>query len=176
MRFERLTTTDSPFFNEGMKLYSVSFPLHEQRESEPQRRIMSHPDYHFNLIFDGTEFVGLMLCWETEHFIYVEHFCISPGLRNRNYGSRSLSLLSQQGKPVILEIDPPVDEISNRRKGFYERAGFHANHCHHVHPPYRDGNHGHELTVMSYPGRLSQKEYDRFNKYLSETVMNKNKI
>ena len=25
---------------------------------------------------------------------------------------------------MILEIDPPVDDISIRRRGFYERSGF----------------------------------------------------
>ena len=30
MRFKRLTSTDDPFFKEGMSLYNASFPLHEQ--------------------------------------------------------------------------------------------------------------------------------------------------
>lgn len=174
MRFDRLTSADNPLFNEGMELYAVSFPLHEQRESGSQRRIIYHPDYHFNLIFDDDKFVGLMLCWETEDFIYVEHFCIFPELRNNNYGHLSLELLCRQGKTVILEIDPPVDEISNRRRRFYKRAGFVANPFAHVHPPYHVGNVGHELVVMSYPDKLSESEYSRFNKYLSEMVMNKN--
>lgn len=174
MRFERLMSTDSSLYDKGIELYSLSFPLHEQRESESQRQIMSHPDYHFNLIFNEDMFVGLMLCWETEDFIYVEHFCIFPELRNNNYGHLSLELLCRQGKTVILEIDPPVDEISNRRRRFYKRAGFVANPFAHVHPPYHIGNIGHELVVMSYPDKLSESEYSRFNKYLSEMVMNKN--
>lgn len=171
MRFDRLTSVDNPLFNEGMELYAVSFPLHEQRESGSQRSIMSHPDYHFNLIFDDDKFVGLMLCWETDDFIYVEHFCIFPELRNNHYGQRTLELLCHKGKTVILEIDPPVDDISERRKGFYERAGFVANPYAHIHPPYHAGNHGHKLIVMSHPQKLSEKGYLLFNKYLSETVM-----
>ena len=157
-----------------MALYATSFPLHEQRERESQLSIMSHPDYHFNLILDGEKFVGLMLCWETIDFIYVEHFCIFPELRNNNYGRRSLELLSRKGKPLILEIDPPIDDISIRRKGFYERAGFVPNPFKHIHPPYHTGNSGHELMIMSYPCRLSESDYDRFNRYLSETVMYQN--
>ncbi|MDE6804965.1 MAG: GNAT family N-acetyltransferase [Muribaculaceae bacterium] len=162
---------DSPFFDKGMNLYAASFPVHEQRESESQRRIMSHPDYHFNLIFDDDKFVGLMLCWEIVDFIYVEHFCIFPELRNNNYGRCSLELLCRKGKTVILEIDPPIDGISERRKGFYERAGFVENNYNHTHPPYHTRNTGHELVVMSYPEKLSEAEYSSFNKYLSETVM-----
>lgn len=37
---------------------------------------------------------------------------------------KALEFLSCRGKNVLLEIDPPVDETANRRKGFYERCGF----------------------------------------------------
>ena len=63
-----------------------------------------------------------MLYWETPDFRYIEHFCILPALRGQRYGSRALSMLPND-RPVILEIDPPVDEIAIRRKAFYERCG-----------------------------------------------------
>lgn len=103
-----------------------------------------------------------------EHF-YIEHFCILPELRNRHYGQRALELL--QPMPLILEIDPPVDAVSVRRKGFYERCGFVENPYAHVHPPYHKGNHGHDLVVLSRPAVLTQAEYDRFRKYLDTVVM-----
>lgn len=59
-----------------------------------------------------------MLCWEAEDFIYVEHFCVLPELRGRGCGARALGLLAREGKTVILEIDPPIDEISRRSKIF----------------------------------------------------------
>ena len=37
---------------------------------------------------------------------------------------KALEFLSRRGKNVLLEIDPPVDETANRRKGFYERCSF----------------------------------------------------
>ena len=86
-------------------------------------------------------------------------------------GSRALELLGQRGKPVILEIDPPIDDISLRRKGFYERAGYQENPFTHVHPPYREGFAGHPLVVMSYPRQLEREEYDRFYQYLCSVVM-----
>lgn len=171
MRFERLTSTGSPLFVRGMELYGISFPEHEQRDPDSQGQIMSHPDYRFNLIFDGNLFIGLMLCWETESFIYVEHFCIFPDLRNNSYGARALDLLSEQGKTVILEIDAPIDDISMRRKGFYVRSGFVANPYFHAHPPYRKGYSPHNLVVMSNPVELSRNEYERFNNYIAETVL-----
>ena len=70
-----------------------------------------------------------------------------------------------------LEIDPPIDDISLRRKGFYERAGYRENPFTHVHPPYREGFAGHPLVVMSYPRQLEREEYDRFYQYLCSVVM-----
>lgn len=92
-------------------------------------------------------------------------------MRNRRYGQRALSLLAQQGKTVILEIDPPVDSISILRKGSYSRCGFAENPFPHVHPPYHRENHGHAFVIMSLTGPLSQGTYDAFLLYLDSRVM-----
>lgn len=171
MRLERLTTADHEMYDQAMELYRRSFPFHEQREAASQAEIMGNGAYQFNLIYDGETFVGLILCWETSRFCYVEHFCILPSLRNRKYGQRALELLRRRGKIVILEIDPPVDEISIRRKGFYERAGYRENHFSHVHPAYHAGCSGHPLMVMSCPEPLSEEQYQEFDRYLKAVVM-----
>lgn len=82
---------------------------------------MSHPEYHFDVIWEGETFVGILLHWEEEGFSYVEHFATDPALRGQGLGARALELLNSRGKSVVLEIDPPVDELSIRRKGFYQR-------------------------------------------------------
>lgn len=172
MRLERVTNTEHPSYQRALEGYRISFPLHEQREAVSQKKILSDPDYHFNLIYAGNTFVGLLLCWETEHFIYIEHLCILPEARNQHYGKKTLELLKKQGgKTIILEIDPPVDQISIRRKGFYERCGFLENPYPHVHPPYHQDCQGHALVIMSFPDKLTPAEYDRFAHYLKYRVM-----
>ena len=171
MKFMRLTSYEDPVFERAMALYRASFPAHEHRLIDSQKSILTHPEYHFDLVYDGEDFVGLMLYWETGNFLYVEHFCIEPALRGKNYGSAALALLAEKGKPIILEIDPLVDEQSIRRKAFYERAGFCANPYAHVHPPYQAGVSGHSLIIMSHPAAIGEAEYDGFNKYLLNTVM-----
>ncbi len=74
-------------------------------------------------------------------------------------------------KILILEIDPPVDDISKRRKGFYERCGFTENSFRHIHPPYHRGNDGHDLIIMSCPKQISQNEYNAFYQYLQNRIM-----
>ena len=171
MTFERITTPDHPAFERAFALYQVSFPLHEQRTRDKQERVLSHPQYHYNVIWEGEEFVGILLCWEGEGFTYVEHFATCPELRGRGLGARALELLGQKGKPLVLEIDPPVDGISLRRKGFYERVGFCENSFRHVHPPYRKQFHGHPLVVMTYPERWDERLYEKFWLCLRDTVM-----
>lgn len=108
----------------------------------------------------------MILCWETEEFIYIEHFCILPEMRGKKYGQKALELLGGERKTVILEIAPPIDDVSVRRKRFYERSGYQANRFAHVHPPYKKGFKGHDLVVMSSPDQLSEAEYRAFNSYL----------
>ncbi|MER0285607.1 N-acetyltransferase [Clostridioides difficile] len=172
MKFERLRTSKDRLYYKAMELYKTSFPFHEQRKSSLQSEIMENEEYQFNLIYDKDKFVGIILCWETESFIYVEHFCIFPEMRNNMYGQRTLEFLNKRGKTVILEIDPPIDDISIKRKAFYERVKYKANDYEHIHPPYQDKFSGHNLVVMSYPEILSKMEYDKFNQYLGNHVMN----
>lgn len=172
MNFERITTLLHPMYKQALELYQISFPLHEQREAFSQSAILHDDAYHFNLIYDASIFVGIILYWESLNYIYIEHFCVCPEMRNKQYGQRVLSFLKKQNKTIILEIDPPIDAISIRRKGFYERCGFVANTYKHIHPPYHKGNRGHELVIMSSPMPISQSEYEAFNTYLQDKIMN----
>ena len=171
MEWRRLTQPEEPAFGRAMALYEASFPRHEQRLPDEQRAVLSHPEYHFTQLFDGAEFVGLLLYWEAEDFRYVEHFAIAPQLRGQSWGSRALREFLAEGDPVVLEIDPPEDPVSRRRKGFYEGLGLVSNPWPHIHPPFRLEFSGHALEVMTFPGGWDEGQYRRFARYLDETVM-----
>ena len=171
LRIECLRAVGDPTFAPAMALYAASFPEHEQRLEPSQHRIMTHEQYHFGLLCDEQGFAGLALYWDAGMYLYVEHLCIAPERRGQGLGTAALDLLAETGKPIILEIDPPVDAISRRRQAFYEHAGFAANPWTHVHPPYRPENPGHALVVMSRPHPLTDGEYAAFAAYLSDVVM-----
>lgn len=118
---------------------------------------------------EKVEFVGEILHWDIGSAFYIEHFYVLPTMRNKHYGQKILN--TYQSTPLILEIDPPVDEIAIRRKRFYERCGFVENPYVHVHPPYHHRNTGHELVIMSSPEMLKSDEYEHFHHYLKNTVM-----
>lgn len=171
LHFERLTDTMHPLYEKAIELYRISFPYHEQRETPSRKRILNDEAYHFNMIFDEKTFVGMILYWETEDFLYVEHFCILPEMRGKKYGQTTLSILAEVGKPIILEIDPPKSEISRRRKAFYERCGFVENPYPHMQLPYHRGCEGTPLVIMTYPTVIDPQAYDAFHTYLQDHVM-----
>ncbi len=171
MIFKRITDEEHTMYTRALQLYRISFPHHEQREAYSQKKILKDEEYNFSLIYDENIFIGLVLYWETENFIYIEHFCILPEMRNKQYGQKALADLAKQNKTLILEIDPPVDDISVRRKGFYERCGFKENYFSHIHPPYHKDCEGHKLVVMSCPEKITQDIFDDFSMYLKDRVM-----
>lgn len=171
MEFFRITDTANEYFAKAIQLYGQSFPFNEQREALSQKEIMSNDEYHFDVILQDEKFVGQAMYWETQDFVYLEHFCILQEERNKGIGQNVLKMLKEKNKIVILEIDPPCDEISVRRKIFYERNGFVTNDFNHIHPPYHNTCKGHSLVVMTYPAKITPKTYKNFNDYLVNTVM-----
>ncbi len=169
MEIHRMTQSNEPLYQKAIDLYRISFPAHEQREKLSQLRILQQDAYHFDVICYNGEFVGEILYWDIGGAFYIEHFCVLPSLRKKHYGQKILR--AYQATPLILEIDLPMDEISIRRKGFYERCGFVANPYSHIHPAYHRGNAGHKLVVMSSPEMLGSDEYEHFNHYLQGIVM-----
>ena len=118
----------------------------------------------------GETRVGLLMWWAGPGFRYVEHFH-RPAAVGQSWGSRALREFLAEGDPVVLEIDPPEDPVSRRRKGFYEGLGLVSNPWPHIHPPYRLEFSGHALEVMTFPGGWDEGQYRRFARYLDETVM-----
>ena len=171
MEHIRIIAPGDPGFDWLYDLYMQSFPVHEQRLRERQEGVLGHPEYHCDLLCQGETRVGLLMWWAGPGFRYVEHFCVRPELRGRRYGAKALEELGRDGKTVVLEIEPPVDEIARRRQGFYQRCGFAVNPYPHVHPPYRPEYPGHELVVLSSPRALTPAEYGAFACYLSAVVM-----
>lgn len=157
--------------DEVWRLYEASFPLHERRRREDQTEAMREANYRCLSAWDGSVFAGLALCWAWPCGIYVEHLAVAPELRGRRYGARILAALKEEGRPLILEIDPPVDEISERRERFYLREGFWPNGFKHVHPSYRLSCAPHPLKILSWPQTLSEETYADFLKRLRFEAM-----
>ena len=96
----RLTDPADPRFGEAFALYEISFPVYERRTRAAQAARLSHPEYHFDLLVEGEQFLGILLFWEAEGFRYVEHFATCPQLRGQGVGARALAQLNSEGIPT----------------------------------------------------------------------------
>ncbi len=157
-----ITTADAQYaFVED--LLHVSFPACERRDDREQRAHTDHTEaFTAYLATEGDDAVGLLTCWEFklpeggemvpfERFTYVEHLAVMPSRRNSGYGAKILDLLkAKTAHPIILEVEPPQEEMSRRRIGFYKRSGFKLCLKDYLQPPYRPGDAPFPLLLMFY--------------------------
>ena len=155
----------------AMEIYRRSFPYKEQRSEEDHIRALADPAFRAEGIWRGDEFIGILFHWGADGYRYVEHLAVSPALRGQNMGSAALSAFCRKVGRVILEIDPPADDISIRRLHFYERLGFVANPYRYIHPSFRKPFTPHRLVLMSYPGAITYEEARSFADFVRETVL-----
>lgn len=172
MKTLRITSKDDPIYTDFTCLYEQAFPLHEKRTSKHQITALRHARYHLLCFLEQNTLVGFVGYWSFPQYIYIEHYAINQTLRGQGYGSRLLNALSEDtDKTVILEIDPIVDVISEKRLKFYKSLGFVENDYSHNHPPYQDGLNAHKLIVLSSEKAISSEQYLQFKHDLDDIVM-----
>ncbi len=145
-------------------LYQSAFPEEERRDHSYQLDALKCKEYHFAAILNADEVVGLMAWWSFDSLVYIEHFAIMENYRSHGYGKEYLGdFVSHSEKPILLEVEPPTEEIRRRRIGFYERLGFHLNAHAYAQPPYR-GEDFVPLMLMTSHYPISEEDVERFKR------------
>lgn len=175
LKAKRITATSDELFQKVMDLYELSFPAVEKRDRADNEKLLSDERFWLLALLDDEIFVGMAGIWDAEGMLYVEHLCTSPELRGKGYGAAALELFKATGKTVVLEIEPPEDELTKRRQNFYLRNGFGFNPYVHHHPPYRAGDERHLLNVMSFPPPTGISTVFSLERFIEEIVANKDK-
>lgn len=162
LSWRRIEKRDADF-DTCLEIYNYSFPYEERRDDANLVLSLDDRRFHF-LCFsnDAGRIIGFLTFWDMGDFLYGEHFATDRSIRNSGFGSKALDVLKSFGKPVILEIEMPQDEITVRRKGFYERNGFLLNGHRHFQPLYHEDCQLLEMRVMSWPREFTGEEYERF--------------
>lgn len=164
--YRRFLSTADADWAAAYRLYEASFPPCERRSERDYAVALGDGRLHAETVWDDGRFVGLVFWWlADEGYAYLEHLAVDPALRGNNYGARILHDLCRRVRRVVLEIDPPQDEISRRRRGFYERNGFVYNEYDYIHPSYLLPPQPHRLMVMSYPAAITAAEFDSFRAF-----------
>ena len=151
-----------------------AFPIEELREKERQRALLDKPQYClYGIKNERGELQGALAIWDLEEFVYIEHFAIKPFYRNGGFGGKTLQkIVTRTGKPIVLEVEVPTDDMTKRRVGFYERQGFFLNNYPYLQPPMRAGQGMLPLRLMTMPGKISEDIYKRYKRLIHKIVYN----
>ncbi len=135
-----------------------NFCLDEIRDLPQAESVYANEKYHLYHLYEGDEKVGFIAIWEFEDFAFIEHFVTYANHRNKGFGAKALEVAKQRYNQLILEVEPPEEEMAARRFAFYQRQGFVPNDYLYMQPSYRENGNEVRLILMSYPCRLSDIE------------------
>ena len=150
-------------FKKAWKIYEDAFPIEERRLLNQQINVMKESNYHFDIMIDKNELIGILLWWDFETLRHIEYFATSTKHRNKGFGKQILeNFMNDNDKPILLEVELPYSTINKRRIKFYERIGYKLNQHYYEVPPFIEGNNPLQLLLMSYPTFLTEKDVEQF--------------
>ncbi len=144
--------TDDERYTFVESLLASAFPEAERRDTSAQRYMTdNNPIFYCFLIKTETEQLGFITAWDFDRFCYIEHFAIDERFRNSGYGRDAIrTLMRIVGRPFVLEVELPENEISRHRISFYQRQGFNLwDTCDYIQPPYREGGETLPMHIMA---------------------------
>lgn len=139
IHFHTLRSTDDLHWSSFVDTYTSSFPLDEQRPTGSIAQLLTSEERFTAMVLldKNNSFVGILTTWTFDTFIYIEHFALHLALRSQGYGSIALQTFIQHNTlPIILEVEPPTDTLTQRRVSFYERCGLRLYDYPYIQPPY----------------------------------------
>lgn len=168
-----ITIDDTELLYGVWDIYENSFPATEMRSLTNLREVMQNEHCRVTVYHDMENVVGFIIFWEYPDFIYLEFFATNVAMRNGGHGAYILQdfIAEHDRKPLILEIDDMCDDISKRRCGFYMRQGFVLNDFSHRPTAYNDKSNSLDMHIMTYANKISEPEYQSFNKILTDEIM-----
>lgn len=162
---------DDPLYAAFQELYESSFPDYQRRGAADQALAFDQPAYRLDAWLTDGEFAALMSWWNFPDARYVEHLAVSPAKRSSGIGRQMLQVwLPLAETPVVLEIDPVVDELTRRRRAFYQRVGFVENNIKHSVPSLVEREVMTPGELLSWPRPFSQAEYNRLQAHLEASA------
>lgn len=172
IEIKQITTQDKADYAFVEELMHTAFPKEERRDTDQQREYSdNHPLFHCNIVSENGTRIGMISYWTLENFYYIEHFAIAPTLRNGGYGGRVLrAIQAQLGGPIVLEVEMPDNEMSIRRIHFYERQGLTLHQKPYMQPPYRLGDSGLPLLLMTYGDINMENDFEKVKRAIHKEV------
>ena len=151
MKLQKLDIADfNSFYSEIQK----SFIEDERRDYKDARKLFCDGKYEILSLIYKQKRVGFISLWQLSDFTFAEHFVIHEEYRNLGLGAKALAELQRIYKKIVLEAEPPTEDVAKRRLGFYKRNGFVENEGDYFQPAYRKEGNEVRLVIMSYPDKV----------------------
>ncbi len=159
-------------FDKVFNLMQKSFPENEYRIYEKQLSLLDLKEYKICTKYsENGELSAFIAIWDFQKFIFIEHLAVNPACRGEGLGTKIMKeTMEKYKKPVILEIEPPINEVAIKRCNFYKRLGFHLCDYEYYQQPLRENQSKLKLNLMSYPEPLNKNEFDYVRNYLLEHI------
>lgn len=173
IKIQPIRTSDVQHYKFMEELLISAFPPEEYRKLEDLREYTDCKDsFSNNIIFEEDTPVGFITYWEFKDFYYVEHFAINPALRNGGYGKKTLEYLCSHlaDRPIVLEVEEPIEEMAKRRIAFYQRQGFILWEPKYQQPPYKPGDPFLPMHLMVYGPLDCNKNFEKVKSTIYKEV------
>lgn len=153
---------DDPAWPRVESLYESAFPPEERRPAESMCRLVESDELFVAAVERDGAFCGFITWWDLGDVLFGEHFAMLPECRGGGIGGEVIRRFAAGAhKPVLLEVEVPHDDISERRVGFYRRNGFELCEREYLQPPYFAGGEPVPMHLMSYGMTLDDGAFDR---------------
>lgn len=158
------------YFQQAWDIYEESFPKDEKRTLSEQLKLLEKDTYTMLGHIENDTLLSILFYWQIDTYTYLEHFAINSTLRGKNYGSKILKQFILENKNIILEIEPIIDEITQKRLSFYEKFNFVVNKHIHFQVPFREDANDLELLLLTQNTVLTDDEYLSFYEKLQKEL------
>ncbi len=163
--------TTAPEFTLVKDLYMSAFPDEERRDLTEWEACITAGTTRLYVFYWNNEFAGFLTTWRFNTFTYVEHFAISGHLRGQGVGSIAMKRCLEDVKDqMVLEVEKPTDETTNRRVRFYEHLGFHLCLDGYDAPAYPGKPKPVAMSLMAYPDALTKEGSQDVQRVLANDV------
>ncbi len=157
-------------FNSVYTIMENSFPTNEIRSYIGQYNLLKNSNYSLFAREENGEIVGFIATWDLVDFTFIEHFAVSEKHRGKGLGSEILDEIKLlNSKPLVLEVEPPIDVKTAKRIAFYEKNGLIFHDFYYVQPAMEKGKDEVELRIMSTQ-KLDKDGFEKVRKVLYKEI------
>lgn len=159
-------------FDKVFKLMKESFPESEYQTYEKQQKLLNTKEYKILTKYDENKnLIAFMALWDFPELVFIEHLAVSPLCRGGGIGTKFMKeVMEKYNKQIILEIEPPKNDIAAKRCRFYERLGFSICDFEYYQKPLRENQPKLRLNLMSYPEPLDKNRFEYVKDFLYRNV------